>query len=318
VGEVMIEINKIYNEDCLVGMKRLPSKSIDLTVTSPPYYNARDYSQWNTFDNYMEDMKNVFSELYRVMKNHRYVVINVGDIAGQIGKAKWSTKKIPLGAYFTVMMEQIGYQYVDNYIWDKGEPQSKRHLGNPPYPFYQYPINCYEHILIFVKHELDEEKVPCPICNELKVVSNSQTSIGVQSWECKNQQCSQRSKSDRGKRFSKRSVMMEDYKKQENYIDSDFVKKWRRDIVKINPVIKINSKGENIVGHSAPFPKEIPEMAIRYFSGVGDIVLDPFMGSGTTAISAIDMNRSFLGFEISKEYCDVINKRIEEVRKQNG
>ena len=314
----MIEINKIYNEDCLVGMKRLPSKSIDLTVTSPPYYNARDYSQWNTFDNYMEDMKNVFSELYRVMKNHRYVVINVGDIAGQIGKAKWSTKKIPLGAYFTVMMEQIGYQYVDNYIWDKGEPQSKRHLGNPPYPFYQYPINCYEHILIFVKHELDEEKVPCPICNELKVVSNSQTSIGVQSWECKNQQCSQRSKSDRGKRFSKRSVMMEDYKKQENYIDSDFVKKWRRDIVKINPVIKINSKGENIVGHSAPFPKEIPEMAIRYFSGVGDIVLDPFMGSGTTAISAIDMNRSFLGFEISKEYCDVINKRIEEVRKQNG
>ena len=315
---MMIEINKIYNEDCLVGMKRLPSKSIDLTVTSPPYYNARDYSQWNTFDNYMEDMKNVFSELYRVMKNHRYVVINVGDIAGQIGKAKWSTKKIPLGAYFTVMMEQIGYQYVDNYIWDKGEPQSKRHLGNPPYPFYQYPINCYEHILIFVKHELDEEKVPCPICNELKVVSNSQTSIGVQSWECKNQQCSQRSKSDRGKRFSKRSVMMEDYKKQENYIDSDFVKKWRRDIVKINPVIKINSKGENIVGHSAPFPKEIPEMAIRYFSGVGDIVLDPFMGSGTTAISAIDMNRSFLGFEISKEYCDVINKRIEEVRKQNG
>ena len=58
-------------------------------------------------------------------------------------------------------------KFVDDYIWDKGEPQSKRHLGNPPYPFYQYPVNCYEHILIFVKHKLDKTKIPCPDCNEI-------------------------------------------------------------------------------------------------------------------------------------------------------
>ena len=305
-----MEFNKIYNMDCLNGMKHIKDNSINLCVTSPPYYNAREYSKWEKLEHYLINMRDICSEIYRVLKNHSVFVLNVGDIVGQIAKAKWSTKKIPLGAYFIVMCEEIGFQFVDDYIWDKGEPQSKRHLGNPPYPHYQYPVNSYEHIIIFIKHDLDKTKISCPVCNQTIIASNSQTAIGVQSWECKNPECSQKSQAGRGKRFSKRSVMMNDYKREENLIDSQTIKLWRKDIVRLNPVIKINSKGENKLGHTAPFPKEIPEMAIKFFTGVNDIVLEPFAGSGTTIFQCLDLKRRYIAFEIDSDYYNLTQNKI--------
>lgn len=307
-----MQANKIYNMDCLAGLKAMENESIDLIVTSPPYYNAREYSQWVTVGDYMADMAAIFSEAYRALKNHRYIVINVGDITSQTGKAKWAVQKLPLGAKFTVMLEQIGFEYIDDYIWDKGEPQTKRHLGNPQYPFYQYPVNCYEHILIFAKHRLDKTKIPCPDCNQIITQSNSRTGIGVQSWECKNPACPTKSAHGRGKRFSARSIMMNDYQTPENFIDKDFIQRWRRDIVKFPPVVKINSKGKNTLGHTAPFPEDIPEMAIRYFSGVGDLVVDIFSGSGTTCKVARNLKRQYIGFEIDAGYCELAKKRIEK------
>ena len=284
--------------------------SIDLMVTSPPYYNAREYSQWETVEDYMNDMKNIFIEVFRTLKNHHYIIVNVGDISCQVGKAKWSVRRLPLGAMFTMMLEEIGFEWIDDYIWDKGEPQSKRHLGNPPYPFYQYPVNCYEHILVFAKHKLDKTKIPCPDCGELIIQSNSCSGIGVQSWECKNPKCPTKSEKGRGKRFSTRSIMMNDYQREENEIDREFIHNWRRDIVRITPVIKTNCKGENIVGHTAPFPEEIPEMAIRYYSGINDLVVDIFSGSGTTCRVAKRLNRQYLGFELNEEYCKLSQKEL--------
>ena len=307
-----MELNKIYNMDCIIGLDEMIKQNlkVDLFVTSPPYYNAREYSQWETVEDYMSDMKIIFTKAYQCLKNHKYIVVNVGDIVSQTGKAKWSVRKLPLGAMFTMMLEEIGFEFIDDFIWDKGEPQSKRHLGNPPYPFYQYPVNCYEHILIFAKHELEKEKIPCPDCNKIITVSNSQSSIGVQSWECKNIECPTKSKSGRGKRFSKRSIMMNDYQIDENLIDKNFIKKWRRDIVQINPVIKINSKGKNTLGHTAPYPEDIPEMAIRYYTGVGDLVVDMFTGSGTSCLVAKKLHRNYIGFELNKEYCDIAEERL--------
>lgn len=306
-------VNKIHHMSCIDGMKLLlEDNSIGLIVTSPPYYNAREYSTWDSFELYMKDMRDVFTEAFRVLENHRYIVVNISDTVGRTQKQAWSNRKIPLGAYFVVMLEEIGFKFIDNYIWDKGEPQTKRHLGNPQYPFYQYPINCYEYIIVMAKHVKDNERVPCPICNSLTVQNNGQQSEGVLSWECKNKDCSEKSPSGRGKRFSNRSIMMDNHKTDDNYIEEEFIKKWRRDIIKINPVIKTNSNGENKIGHTAPYPTDIPEMAIRYFSGTNDIVLDMFTGSGTSQLVAKQLNRQYIGFEIHKEYVELAEKRINE------
>ena len=296
---------KIIWGDCLKVMQGMKSESVHLMVTSPPYYNAREYSQWNNLNDYLNDMRAIIKESYRILDNHRVFVFNVGDIFDNDNittTSTWGKRRIPLGAYFTKMFEEEGFTFVDDFIWDKGEVQSERHKnGNKPYPFYQYPMNCYEHILIFHKHRNDNTRYPCPVCGCLKVNGNACSEIGLKSWECKNLECFERSKSNRGKRFSLKTIMTQGRQKNIYTIQEDFIKRWRRDIIKINPVIKINSKGKNILGHTAPFPIDIPEFAIKMFSYNGEKVLDPFGGSFTSVIAAKQLNRIGIGIELNKE-----------------
>ena len=164
-------------------------------------------------------------------------------------------------------------------------------------------MNCYEHILIFHKHRLDPIRYPCPVCGSLKVNGNTQSEVGLQSWECKNLKCSERSASNRGKRFSAKTNITQSLQRRvsNNEISKDMVNKWRRDIIKFSPVIKINSKGVNTLGHTAPFPEDIPEMAVRNFSYEGEKILDPFAGSFTSAIVAAKLKRVGVGVELGKK-----------------
>ena len=290
---------------CLDLMRGMKSESIHLMVTSPPYYNARDYSQWRNLDEYLNDMGEIIQECYRVLDNHRPFVFNVGDIYDNDNlhtRSSWGKRRIPLGAYFTSIFEDAGFRFVDDFIWDKGEVQSQRHKnGDSPFPLYQYPVNCYEHIFVFYKHRKDETIYPCPVCGCLKVNGNAYSGVGIKSWECKNNECMKRSAGNRGKRFSARSHVMTQLKTESNRVDEELLRKWRRDLVQFPPVIKINSKGKNILGHTAPFPREIPAYAIQAFSGVGEIVLDPFAGSFTTPIEATLAGRHGVGIELNKD-----------------
>jgi len=306
---------KIYWGDVYDFLKKCPSESVHLMVTSPPYFNARDYSQWKNLNEYLEDMRKIIKESWRVLDNHRVFVFNVGDVFDNDNlttKSVWGKRRLPLGAYFIKIFEECGFTFVDDFIWDKGEVQSQRHKnGNKPYPLYQYPMNCYEHILIFHKHRLDKTKIPCPICGCLKVQGNTQSEIGLQSWECKNNDCFERSKSNRGKRFSIKTNLAQDLNIREgNKIPEELIKKWRRDIIKFSPVIKIGRGGINRLGHTAPFPENIPEMAISFFTYKGEIVLDPFAGSFTSAIVANRLGRIGIGCELRKDL-------FEEAIKQN-
>ena len=297
-------VPKVLWGDCLDFLRRMDSESIQLMVTSPPYYNARDYSQWETLDDYLDEMSSIIKECYRVLDNHRPFVFNVGDIFDNDNKhtkSSWGKRRIPLGAYFTAIFEEHGFQFVDDFIWDKGEVQTQRHKnGNRPYPLYQYPINCYEHIFVFYKHRLDETLYPCPVCGCLKVNGNAYSGVGIKSWECKNFDCFERSAANRGKRFSARTQLMTGLQQTNNHIGGDLLDMWRRDVVKFPPVIKINSKGENILGHTAPFPSEIPKYAVRVFSGVNESVLDPFAGSFTTTIESFYQKRNSIGIELNR------------------
>ncbi len=296
---------KILWGDCLDFLKSMKSESVQLMVTSPPYYNAREYSNWNNLDDYLIEMESIIKESFRVLDNHRPFVFNVGDIFDndhKYTKSSWGKRRIPLGAYFTSIFESVGFHFVDDFIWDKGEVQSQRHKnGDNPFPLYQYPVNCYEHIFVFYKHRLDDTLYPCPICGCLKVNGNAYSGVGVKSWECKNLDCMERSEGNRGKRFSYRSYVMNGLKSNCNVVKDDLLKMWRRDLVRFPPVIKINSKGENLLGHTAPYPSEIPAYATQVFSGLGETVLDPFAGSFTTAIEATKLGRHGVGIEINKD-----------------
>ncbi|MDP2210071.1 MAG: site-specific DNA-methyltransferase [Bacteroidota bacterium] len=311
---------KIIWGDAYNVLKSMDHESIHLMVTSPPYYNARDYSNWSNLEEYLKDMRKIIEEAYRVLDNHRVFVFNVGDIFDNDNiktKSVWGNRRLPLGAYFIKIFEEVGFTFVDDFIWDKGEVQSERHKnGSTPYPFYQYPMNCYEHLLIFHKHRLDKTRFPCPVCGTLKVNGNTQSEVGIQSWECKNEKCFIRSKSNRGKRFSLKSIITQAGQNDSNVINLDIIKKWRRDIIKFSPVIKINSKGENLLGHTAPFPEDIPEMAINFFSYPNELILDPFAGSFTSAIVANKLGRIGIGIELNKERFKKsiianINKKID-------
>ena len=77
-------------------------------------------------------------------------------------------------------------------------------------------------------------------------------------------------------------------------------------------VWNMNTESAKKIGHPAPFPVELPYRLVQLFSYKNDIVLDPFMGSGTTAIAAIDSERNYIGFETSEEYCKLAEERINE------
>lgn len=307
---------KVVWGNCLENLKKLPDESIQLMVTSPPYYNARKYSIWDNIELYMNDMRQIIKECYRVLDNHRVFVFNVGDIYGNDNmktKSVWGKRRIPLSAYFIVMFEELGFTFYDDIIWDKGEVQSQRHKNkSTPYPFYQQPFNAYEHILIFHKHRLDPVKYPCQVCGSLNVSGNSYTRIGLKSWECKNNACTERSAANRGKRYSLKTISTQDPGlREENVITEELQKKWRKDIIHFSPVIKINCKGKNSLGHTAPFPADIPEMAVKFFSYKNDKVLDMFAGSFTTCIVANKLGRNGIGFELRKDlFEDCIKKNL--------
>lgn len=306
---------KLVFGDAKLLYDKLPSESIQLMVTSPPYYNAREYSVWKDIESYKSDMQEIINKAYRVLDNHRMFIFNVGDIfdnKNMSTNSVWGKERIPLGSYFVTMFEKAGFKFIDDFIWDKGEVQSSRHKNSfRPYPFYQYPVNVYEHILVFAKHRLDKIRYPCPVCGSLKVNGNTQSSPGIQSWECKNFSCFERSKSNRGKRFSLISNIKQRNQVLDNKIPDDLLNKWRRDIVKFSPVIKISQGGKNKLGHTAPFPKDIPEMATEFFSFKGEFSLDPFAGSFTSAITTAKLGRIGIGFEIHKEFEESAKKRMK-------
>lgn len=111
--------------------------------------------------------------------------------------------------------------------------------------------------------------------------------------------------------FSKGDYKREKNEKENTIAKEDFIQ-WTKSIW------TMNAESAKRIGHPAPFPEELPYRLIQLYSFKDDIVLDPFMCSGTTAVSSLKSNRNFIGYEINKEYVDLANKRIEPLLKRNN
>ena len=247
-----IEYNKIYNMDCLEGMKLLENNSIDLTVTSPPYDDLRKYN------GYSWDFESIAKELYRVTKNGGVVVWVVNDKTIKGNETGSSLKQ-------ALFFKEIGFNLHDTMIWYK------------PNCFNFGSNNCYkqsfEYMFIFSKGKPTSlnliKDVPAKMAGkELKGA---------------------RKHSD-GTRDEVPNFICSDFKKRDNV--------W---------AINVNSQN---YGHPAVFPEQLAHDHIISWSNEGDVVMDIFMGSGTTAKMCKLTNRNYIGFEISEEYCQIAEERL--------
>lgn len=257
-------INKIHNMDCVEGMRKLPDNSIDLTVTSPPYFNAKAYSHWDTYEEYLCWLESIFREVFRVIKQGRMCCVNISTILVPRAKRNDESKRLPLPFHFVNIMEKIGFKFLDDIIWVKPEGASKNRNGG----FYQHrqpvaykPNVVNEYIFVFQK--------PAPFLID-KIVRGYK---GV---------------------IKESSLVRGEYE--------------RSNIWYINPETNSN--------HPAPYPETLCDNLIKYYSYADDVVLDCFMGSGTTAKMALLNNRKYIGFELSVEYCAMAEERIREATAQ--
>jgi len=251
----MLEVNKIYNMDCIEGMKMIPNGSIDLTVTSPPYDNLRTYN-W-----YSWDFEWIAKELYRITKDWWVVVWVVWDAT-----VKWSET----GTSFkqALYFKEIGFNLHDTMIWEK---TGQGAVGSN----YCYWQN-FEYMFVFSK---GRPKSFNPICDRDNKITGKQTTSGGRNKD--------------GVSTYKREIIAKPLGRRFN--------NWR---------INQETKQE----HPAPFPEKLAEDHILSWSNEGDVILDPMAGSGTTLKMAKKNNRNYIGIEISQEYVDIANKRLQETQ----
>ena len=254
---------EIINEDCLIGLRNMNEVCVDLTWTSPPYYNAKSYSEWETYQDYLDFLENVFSEIYRITKDGRMCVVNLSPVIVQRESRAHESKRLAIPFHFFSIMEKIGWKYIDDIVWVKPEGAAINRNGG----FFQHrkpvaykPNLVSETILVFQK--------PANFLID-KIVRSYKDEV------------------------LKKSLVLEEYERSNVWL--------------INPETK--SK------HLAPYPEKLSDNIIKYYSFYGDLILDPFLGSGTTLVSCKKYGRNGIGFEIHEEYVNMSKNRLDNVKE---
>lgn len=146
---------RLVNGDCESGLIAMPSESIDGAVTSPPYYNAREYSQWPNIYCYLYDMYNAARAVDKALKPGSLFIYNIFDYFDNENIVAFSAmgkKRMILGAYIIHLFEKAGFEIAGNVVWFKGDIEGKRNFnGGNTSPYYQLPFNCWEHCFVFRK-----------------------------------------------------------------------------------------------------------------------------------------------------------------------
>ena len=146
---------QVFNGDSARVLRSLPDSMFDGAVTSPPYYNAREYSQWPNIYCYLHDMFDINREVYRTLKPGAFYVYNLFDYFDNEKTIVFSAmgqRRMLLSAYTVDLFRRIGFELLGNVVWDKGDIEGKRGFNSGNYsPYYQSPFNCWEHVLMFRK-----------------------------------------------------------------------------------------------------------------------------------------------------------------------
>ncbi len=246
-----------YENTIILGtsenMKEIPDHSVHLMITSPPYNATKEYDQDLTLKEYLEFLRKVIMETYRVLVYGGRACVNVANL----GRKPY----LPLSDYLSQMMLEIGFQMRGEIIWYKGAGAGVS-MAWGSWCSAANPVlrDTHEYILVFSKGSFSRKKPAGKV----------------------------------------------------DTITRDQFMEWTKSVWMLNP------ESAKKVGHPAPFPVELPYRLIQLYSFSGDIVLDPFMGSGSTAIAALKSGRKYVGYEIDPLYIKIAEERISPYKLQMG
>ena len=245
------------------SLNKVKSNSVQLIITSPPYWQLKDYGTENqigfndSYEEYINNLNLVWQECYRVLSDGCRMCINIGDqFARSVYYGRY--KVIPIRTEIIRFCESLGMDYMGAIIWQKTTTMNTSGggaiMGSFPYPRNGILKMDYEFILIFKKLG----NAPKPTKEQ-----KERSAITKEEW---------------GQYFSSH---------------------W-------------NFNGVKQFEHIAMFPEELPRRLIKMFSFVGETVLDPFAGSGTTSLAAKHLGRNSVGYEINKSFAPIIKSKLCE------
>ena len=243
-------------------MSELTSESAQLVITSPPYWQLKDYGSpdqigfHDSYEEYLSGLARVWSQCYRALSPGCRLCINIGD---QFARAAHygRYKVIPIHSEVIAACERIGFDYMGSIIWRKATTVNTSGgaviMGSFPHPRNGIVKIDYEFVLLFKKLGKAPKVTP-----ERKAASK----LSNDEW------------------------------------NEYFYGHW-------------NFPGEKQgSGHLAMFPMELPRRLIKMFSFVGETVLDPYLGSGTTLAAARELDRQGIGYEINRDFEPAIRERL--------
>lgn len=245
-------------------MSELQDESVHLVVTSPPYWNLKDYGVTDqigksdtSYTSYLNNLFRVFKECVRVLTPDGKLVINIMPIflSGNRSPFKRRVTKTVL-TDLERFFNSLGNMYFHSlYIWDKRKIVRFSSFGSYPYPTNLFSTFPFEWIIVFAK------------AGQRPRVS---------------------------KEIKEKSVISQ--------------KEWAE--LCVDSIWEMQPASAKLEGHPAPFPEDLPRRIIKLYSFVGDTVLDPFLGSGTTTKVAKELGRNSVGYEINPDYLEIIKKKI--------
>lgn len=279
-------LNKVFYKNAQ-NMSEVPDETVDLIVTSPPYFNIKDYAkdgyqknsngkqhkeQLGDIDDYqlfINELLKVWNECERVLKPNGKLIINTPLMP--MKKADYSTHynrhifDLNSDIQHSILYQEKTKMFLyDVYIWDRTNPSKKLMFGSYPYPRNFYAQNTSEFVTVYVKDGDPINNLPKKIKEASKLTEKEWVEFTKQIWR-----------------------------------------------------IPIPGKNDIAFGdHSAIMPEEIVYRCVRLFTYVGDVVLDPFAGSGTTLKVAKEEGRNFIGYEVMKSYKEVVDKKLKQAERK--
>jgi len=251
--------NVIVNADVLKALKYVPDESVHLTFTSPPYYNARDYSIYPSYQAYLEFLEKVFIETHRITKEGRFLIVNTSPIIIPRISRQHSSKRYPIPFDLHPYLMKNGWEFIDDIIWLKPEASVKNRIGG------------------FMQHRKPLGYKPNSVTEYLMVYRKSTEKL--LDWNIRS-------------------------------YDYETIKKSKvTDGYETSNVWKIDPSFDKV--HSAIFPIELCKRVIQYYSYKGDLIFDPFGGSGTVGKVAKMLNRLFFLTEQERKYFEYMQYRME-------